>query len=209
MLMPLRGIRLLTAFVVIGLCAVAVSRGWHIVRFNIADAGFDGDQTQSLRPWAAVSGLAFFARESSLTAFTDLDDEENLLKRRDEQTEILSVRPLSSKYWLALSEMRLFTKEPTSKVVEAFELSELTGSHEGDLMFLRGVYGMTHWEILPPNMHKQIATDLVATTTPLTDDQKTALLKAVSEKTEFVRQDIRTVLQAHGFSAKNMTAIGL
>jgi hypothetical protein len=207
----LRGVWFLTALAVVGLCAVAVSRGWDIARFSAANAyvSDDDNQAQAVRPWIAASGLSFSARESSLTAIADPQDEDNLRIRRDEQTGILSVRPLSSKYWLMLSEMRLLTKEPISKAVEAFELAELTGSHEGYLMFPRGVYGVVHWEILPPELQRKVATDLVATTTPLTDGQKASLQKALSKKTEPVRQDVKTLLQAQGFSAKNLAAIGL
>jgi len=204
--MMVRVVRIVTAFAVMALGAVALVQGLGIVRFGIAQAS---DQPQALRAWDSSTGLSFTARELSLTAVTNADDEVNLLKRRDEQAGMLSARPLSSKYWLMFSEMRLLTKEPENKVAEAVELSELTGSHEGYLMFPRGMYGVVHWENLPQDLKWQIATDLVETTSPLTDPQKAALQKALAKKTDPVRQDIKTVLAAKGFSEKNLAAIGL
>ena len=203
-----RIVSLVTAVAVIGVSSPTVVRGWDIVRFSIANAGIEDSQAQAARPWVATSGLSFSARESSLTAIAEPQVDENLRKRRDEEAGMLSVRPLSSKYWLMLSEMRLLTKEPNSKVVEAFEISELTGSHEGYLMFSRGVYGVIHWEILPPNLQRRVATDLVETIIP-TDGQKASLQKVLSKKPEPIRQEVRTLLQAQGLSAKNLTAIGL
>lgn len=209
--MHLRGVRFLTALVVISACAVALFRGWDIVRFSAANAAISDDAKQAsvVHPWIAVPGLAFVARESSLTVVTDSRDEANTLKRRDEQAEILSVRPMSSKYWLMLSEMRFVTKEPTSKVAAAFEFSVLTGANEDYIMSGRGIYGVAHWEILPPELQRRSAADLGATTNLLSDGQIAGLRKILSEKTEPVRQDIGTALQNAGFSAKKLVAIGL
>ena len=202
--MRARFVRFLTALAVVGLCALAVSRGWDIVRFSMADAGL---QAEAVRPWVAVSGLSFSAQESLLTDEADPGDEKRAQKRRNELTDILAVRPLSSEYWLALSEMRLVTLEPSNKVVEAFELSTLTGANEDYMMARRGVFGVSHWEVLPAEVRMRAATDLVAG--PLSDRTVAKLRTALSGKTETVRQEIRTALEAEGLAPKELARISL
>ena len=202
--MRARFVRFLTALAVVGLCALAVSRGWDIVRFSMADAGL---QAEAVRPWVAVSGLSFSAQESLLTDEADPGDEKRAQKRRNELTDILAVRPLSSEYWLALSEIRLVTLEPSNKVVEAFELSTLTGANEDYMMARRGVFGVSHWEVLPAEVRMRAATDLVAG--PLSDRTVAKLRTALSGKTETVRQEIRTALEAEGLAPKELARISL
>jgi hypothetical protein len=98
--MSARLVRILTTLVVVGLCGPAVLRGRDIVRFSKAEAdlGPDGSGTDAVRPWGEISGVAFSAQESSLTVVDDRKDQKTTAKRRDEQTEILAVRALSSEY---------------------------------------------------------------------------------------------------------------
>src|SRR5258707_8179355 len=141
--MDSRGLRILTTLVVVGLCGPAVFRGWDIVRFWIANSIADEDlgptesEIEALHPWVAVSGLAFSARETSLPYVRDRNDPDQTAKRRDGEIEILAVRPLSSEYWLWLSDMRLLTGAPVSKVAEALAFSALTGANEHDIMVQR------------------------------------------------------------------------
>src|ERR1700692_4972483 len=117
--------RLLAILAVVGLCLPAVSRGWDLVRFSKAqsDVSLGENGTEALRSWADVSGLAFTARASSLTVVDDWDDKELTAKRRDEEAKTLAARPLSSEYWLLLSDMRLITGEPIGRILEALEFS--------------------------------------------------------------------------------------
>jgi hypothetical protein len=207
-----RAPRFLTVLAVVGLCAPAVSRGWDIVRFSLADAG---SGTEADRPWVNASGLAFSAQESLLTNAPDDGDQNGALKRSSELTDILSVRPLSSEYWLSLAEIRLVTNQPSSKVVEAFALSILTGTNEGYLIARRGVFGASHWEGLPLEVRKRTATDLAAAlvfhggATLLSDRIKAKLGIVLSKTTEEVRQNIQTILQAEGLSREGLASIGL
>ncbi len=207
--MYMQGIRLLTALTIVGACALAVSRGSDIIRFSMAEAGFDPTDNPSevLRPWVTVSGLAFSARESSLTALTAPVDKSLAAKRRDQLTELLSVRPLSPGYWLSLSRMRLNTDQNSIKVVEALAFSSLIGADEGYIMFQRGLFGVSQWEVLPPEVQKRTVIDLIAQ--PLGYGELGRLRSVLSEKTEMVRQEIRTALQTQGFPAKDLVTIGL
>ena len=206
---PMRAVRFLTAIGIVGLCALVVPRGWDIVRFSMAANATVGSENraEAVRPWNVVSGLAFSAREFSLTGLDESDDTNPALKRRDELTEILSLRPLSAERWLSLFEMRLATAEHSTKVEEAWGLSVLTGANEGYLMSERGLLGLLHWEVLPAEIQKRTASDLVAR--PPSDRRRARLRTILSEKTELVRQDIRMVLQAQGISPQGLAGFGL
>ena len=203
--------RFLTVLAVLGLCVLAIPRGWDIVRVWAAakaDVGPDGYVTEAVRPWNGVSGLAFTVREFSLTYVGDVADENLALRRRDEIMEILSIRPLSTEYWLSLSEMRLLTGAHSSKVVEALGLSVLTGANEGYAMSRRGFFGLSHWEVLPAEIQKRTASDFVVGD-PLPYRRTEALRTILTEKKEEIRQDMRIVLQAEGFLPKSFADIGL
>jgi hypothetical protein len=200
--MRTRVIWFLTAVFVVGSCALTVSRGWDIVRYSMADARPD-----ALRPWFDVSGVAFAARERALTVVDDLSDAQKARQRREEITGILSVRPLSSDYWLSLAKMREATGEGSRKVLEALEFSTLTGPNEGVVLAHRGLFGVWQWQILPAEQRMQTAVDLTASRLSNRDE---AWLKAdLSGKPDVVRQEIRTALQARGLLASQLARIGL
>ena len=200
--MRTRVIWFLTAVAVIGSCALTLSRGWAIVRYSMADARPD-----ALRPWFDLSGVAFVARERALTVVDDLSDAQKTRQRREEIAGMLSVRPLSSDYWLSLAKMRQATGEGSRKVLEALELSTLTGPNEGIVIVHRGLFGVWQWQMLPPELRAQTAADLTASRL---SDRDAAWLKAdLSSKPDVVRQEIRTALQAHGLPAVELARIGL
>jgi hypothetical protein len=192
----------LTAVFVVGSCALTVSRGWDIVRYSMAEARPD-----ALRPWFDVSGVAFAARERALPVVDDLSDAQKTRQRREDITGILSVRPLSSDYWLSLAKMRQATGEGSSKISEALELSTLTGPNEGTVIVHRGLFGVWQWQTLPSEARVQTAVDLTAIRL---SDHEAAWLKAeLSGKPDVVREEIRTALQAHGLRASEFARIGL
>ncbi len=210
---PAHGVRLLTALAVVCVCAPTALRGWEITRFSMAqtDAG-DGGGTQALARWAEISGVAFAARESSLILVEDWEEKTSTSKQENDEAEALAVRPLSSQSWLLLSDLRLITGEPISKVADALAFSVLTGANEHELMLQRGLFGLSHWEILPLDLQNRVAIDLVAgplADVPIEDRNKNRIRKLLSEKTEKARQDIRAVLQAQRVSAAGLAAVGL
>ena len=191
----------LTAVLVVVCCALTMSHGWAIVRYSMAEAGPD-----AMRPWFDVAGVAFAARENALTVVDDLSDTQKTRRRREEITEMLSVRPLSSDYWLSLAKMRQATGEGSSKVLEALELSGLIGPNEGIVAVHRGLFGVWQWQTLPPELRNQAARDLTASRL---SDHEAAWLKAeLSRKPDVVREEIRTGLQARGLRASEFARIG-
>jgi hypothetical protein len=203
------GVRVLTSLAVIAVSMLALFQGWDIVRFSIASAslGPDAGGAETLRPWAADPGLAFSAQESLLTGQPDAGDVIGAQKRRDELAKLLAVRPLSSEYWLALAEMRLAADQSANKVAEAFELSVVTGADEDYVMSRRALFGLSNWEVLPAEVRKRAAADMV--TARISDRKRDIIRMALSKKTEEVRRDIRAALQTEGVSQARLVAIGL
>jgi hypothetical protein len=200
--MRTRLIWLLTAVAVFCSGALTLSRGWAIVRYNMVHTRPD-----ALRPWFDVSGVAFAAREHALTVVDDLSDTEKTRQRREQIAGILSVRPLSSDYWLSLAKMRVATGEGSRKVLAALELSTLTGPNEEKVMVHRGLFGVWQWQMLPAEARAQTAMDLTAR--PLSDRDLAWLKADLSGEPEMVRQEIRTALQARGLPTIVLAGIGL
>jgi hypothetical protein len=203
-----RWVRFLTALVVVSISALAVYRGSDIVRFGLADAGLgpDGKAAEVDRPWVNVPGLAFSAQESLLKGEGDPDDQKATNRRREELKNILAVRPLSAKYWLALAEMHSVTGERASTVVEAVRLSVLSGPNEHDLMVGREIFAVSHWEILPLELRQRTGADLAADT--LAETEIADLRLALAKKSEKIRNEILAVLQTERVPAKDLVAIG-
>src|SRR5687767_5832267 len=185
-------IRGATALLILGLCVPTVIRGWDILWFSRAQA--KGEDTL---PWVGVSGLTFSALESSLTALTDTADKAQVAKRRDEITEVLSMRPLAAEYWLTLAETRVIGGEALSRALDALTLSTLTGRNEGYLITQRGIFGVSYWEILPFDVRSRAITDLAAR--PLSDRNIERVRAILAGKAPDVRQNIRAALQTRGF----------
>jgi len=203
-----RIIRLLTALAVFGVCGWPVWQGLNMIRFAMADS-----KPEAVDPWLNVSGLAFTAREYALTSVDDSSDDETVRKRRDELEGILAIRPLSSRYWLKLAEARIEAHEVLAKVINALELSVITGPNEGYMIAQRGLFGIWQWEVLPPELQKRAIADLVArqnsSANQISDAKMAWLRETLSEKTEQVRREILLALEAQGFSKSNLGRIGL
>jgi hypothetical protein len=197
-----RNIRLLTALAVVGLCVWPVWQGVDVIGFSMA-----GSSSDAVRPWIDVPGVAFDAREDALTPADDSSDDQTIRKRRDEIAEMLAIRPLSSYYWIQLAETRVDAHEPLAKVLEALEMSTVTGPNEEAMITQRGLFGIWQWEVLPPEVQQRAIADLV---TGYLSDSKLAWLKTtLAGKTDEVRQQIRFALQAQGLSQSNFQRIGL
>ena len=195
-------IRLLTKLAVIGLCGWPVWEGLDLIRYGMADT-----KPQTLQQWIAVPGIAFSARVYALTPVGEASDDKTIRRRRDDLAEILAIRPLSARYWLQLAESRVETYESPAKAMEALELSAVTGPNEGYMITQRGLFGVWQWEMLPPDDRARAIKDMAARQI---SDAKLAWLKTIlADKTGPVREEIRSALQAQGFSKSNFARIGL
>jgi hypothetical protein len=191
----------LTALVIVGVCVLPMWKGLELIRYSRID-----DKSEAALPWVDVPGLAFFARQFSLTSTDDSSDDKTIRKRRNELVDILTIRPLSSYYWLQLAESRVDAGEGPSEASEAFELSVLTGPNEGYMITPRGLFGVWQWETLSPENRTRAAADLSARR--LSGARVTWLRKTLSEKTDEIRQAIRMALQAQGFPKNEFAGVG-
>jgi hypothetical protein len=196
-----RIIWLLTALVVVGVCVLPMWKGLELIRYSRID-----DKSEAALPWVDVPGLAFFARQFSLTSTDDSSDDKTIRKRLNELVDILAIRPLSSYYWLQLAESRVDAGEGPAEASEALGLSVLTGPNEGYMITQRGMFGVWQWEALSPESRTRAIADLAARrlSGPILAWLKTTL----SEKTEQVRQTIRLALQAQGFPKDEFARVG-
>ena len=143
-----------------------------------------------------------------MTVISDFSDERKVRQRRDDLIDILSIRPLSSQYWLLLAETGLNPVVPLSELTEALSLSALTGANEGVIMGRRALFGLSQWR-LPAELQTRAVTDLVANPKPLSIEQISWLRQALADKAKTVRDTVRNELLRQGFSAKGASAIGL
>jgi hypothetical protein len=209
----LPGVRILTAFAVIGLSGWSVSCGWSIVRFSRARASVAShdDRALAVRPWIAVPGIAGAALEASLTDAAMATGMDGIRKRSDEFAAILSVRPMSSMNWLSLASLRLVAGQRLDQVLEALALSSLTGANEGQVMSQRGIFGLWQWENLPSRVRKQTAEGLAwaMLERAMSDEERSTVDRILAAKSADARREIASVLHAEGLSAVDLGRIGL
>ena len=157
-------IRLWTAIAMIGICGFSVARGWSIVHFSLAMAniGSSENRAETIHTWTAVPGIASAALQSQLTEKIDPSDLKAANSRREALSAILSIKPLSSMDWLSLSGMQLITDQPMDQVLGSLMLSMMTGPNEGYVMAERGIFGVSLWEDLSPDLKRRVAIDLAA-----------------------------------------------
>ena len=192
-------IRVMTSLAVMALCLWPAWKGFDLIRFAMAKSA--SPPADAVRSWLDDPGVAFDAREIALAP----DDASS--ERRDEIKAILAIRPLSSLYWLLLAEARLGNIEPLSTALEDIEMSTITGPNEEYMITQRGLFGIWQWESLPPDLQRSTIADLV--TGYLSDTKLAWVKKILAEKSEAVRQQIQSALQAQGLKKSNFERIGL
>ena len=202
-------IRLLTAIALIGICGFSVAQGWRIVHFSLATMNIDSSEKRAeiINTWRAVPGLASIALQADLTDEINPSDMMVAYRRREILSEILSIKPLSSMDWFSLSGMQLVTDQSMEDVLASLKLSMLTGPNEGYVMTKRGVFGVSLWESLSPDLKSRVAYDLGPTLfprSPAEGAERGKLRAVLSAKPEHVRKEIREALLATGLSPKEI-----
>jgi hypothetical protein len=207
----MRSFRTSTALVVIGLCALAMSRGWSMVQFSHARAGLAVGERARLAAFAGVPGLAAAALEASETPVAGPSDQAGARKRIDDLTAVLSLRPMSSINWLSLAGMRLVTGQPPDKVLSALAMSSLTGPNEHATMYQRGVFELLAWEALPNDFRKRAIRDLSGAMLSGNwgDSHRKAVVEALTGKSDEMRRDIGELLRGAGVADDELALMQL
>ena len=140
------------------------------MHFSLATANIDSSEKRAeiINTWTAVPGVASTALQADLTDEINTSDPKAANRRREALSAILSIKPLSSIDWLSLSGVQLVTDQPMEQVLESLKLSTLTGPNEGYVMAERGIFGVSLWENLSPDLKSRVAIDLVPMMSPRT-----------------------------------------
>jgi len=193
-------IRFWTAITLIGFCAFAVVRGLSIVHFSFAMVNISSSENRAeiIHTWTTVPGVGSAALQSQLKE--RIDDLKAVNRRREALAAVLSIKPLSSIDWLSLSGLQLITDQPMDQVFGSLVLSVMTGPNEGYVMAERGMFGVSLWEDLPPDLKRHVIIDLAAGDVPEYGKFRAVL----SAKSERVRNELRAAILATGLSPKEV-----
>jgi hypothetical protein len=198
-------IRLLTTIALIVIGGMAVAQGWGIVRFFLASTNIVSAEKRAriADAWRATSGITSTALNDELADESNQSDIIAAYRRRELASAILSIKPLSSGDWLALSKAELMTHQPIEDVFGSLELSMLTGPNEGYVMGERAVFAVSLWERLPADLKRHAATDVAAMVLPRTPAEGEMLGKiqaVLAAQPESVRKELREAVIATGVS---------
>ena len=202
-------IRLATAIALIGICGLLVAQGWTIVRFSLAtmNVGSPEKRADIAETWGTTPGLAASALRAVLADKIDIADQKAANQQREALSAILSIKPLSPRDWLSFSGVQFVTDQPMDDVLESLKLSTLAGPNEGYVMVERGIYGVSLWESLSPDLKSRVAKDLLPLLFPRTpaEGAEAGKLQAlVSAQPQRVRRELREALLATGVSANDI-----
>jgi hypothetical protein len=194
--------RFWTVIVVITLCGLALTQGFSVSRFSVALANVDPTErrAKSMGAWTGVPGVSSTALETELADTFDPSDWKASNQRRDQLTALLAIKPLSSTDWLAFSGMQLTTAQPRPLILGSLLLSWVTGPNEGYVMAERGVFGLTLWEVLSPELRARVTADVAKA-----EIGESGKFRAVlSTKSEEVKNEIRNALLRSGLSPEEI-----
>jgi hypothetical protein len=202
-------IRLLTAIALIVISGIAVARGWGIVRFFLAGTNIVSAEKRAriADTWRATSGTTSTALNDELADETNQSDIIAAYRQRELVSAILSIKPLSSGDWLALSRAELMTHQPIENVFGSLELSALTGPNEGYVMGERAVFAVSLWESLPADLKRHAASDVAAMMFPRTPEEGWMfgkILAVLATQPESVRNELREAVIATGVSPEEI-----
>jgi hypothetical protein len=202
-------IRLLTTIALIVIAGMAVAQGWGIVRFFLAGTNIVSAEKRARigDAWRATSGTISTALNDDLADETNQSDIIAAYRRRELLSAILSIKPLSSGDWLALSKAELITHQPIEDVFGSLELSMLTGPNEGYVMGERALFALSLWERLPADLKRHAATDAAAMIIPRTPAEGEVLGKiraVLATQPESVRNELREAIVATGVSPEEI-----
>jgi len=186
---------------VIGICVFSVTRGWRIVHFSLATENIDVfEWAEVIDTWTAVPEVASAALREKLKEEINIADPKAANGRGETFSSILSIGPSSSLGWLSLSGLQSVTHQPLERVLGSLRLSMLTGPNEGYAMGERGVFGVSLWESLSPDLKRGVVSDLAGA------EMNQKFRTVLSAQPVGVRNELREALLATGLSPKEIEA---
>jgi hypothetical protein len=156
--------------------------------------------------WKNTNGVATRARSLALDIILaktpgDTAAIENALD------EVAKASPTSVAAWQARVAFQQARGAPMERVLAAFRMSALTGSHEGYFMMQRANFGLEHWTELPEVDRRTVVRDLVGSATDFGTD---SYRKIVAGKSQAEGDDIRAAVTASGPATKALLqALGM
>src|SRR5215475_12733593 len=113
-------VRLATAIAVMGICGYSVAQGSTIIQFSLASMNAESPERREeiAKTWGGTPGLASRALQTVLADEIDFADQKAANRQRETLTAIVSIKPLSSRDWLALSGAQFVTDQPMDDVLE-------------------------------------------------------------------------------------------
>jgi hypothetical protein len=195
-------IGLWTAIAIIGICGFSIVQGFGIVHFSLAMANINSSERRAeiVDTWSSTPDVASTALQADLTYQIDPSDRKAADRRWRTLSALVSIKPMSSFVWLALSGLQLITDQPMEQVFDSFELSMLTGPNEGHIIADRRLFGASLWGRLSPDLKRRVASDMAAGEIPYSD----AFRAFVSAQPESVRNELREALIAAGLLPKEI-----
>jgi len=202
-------IRLLTAIVMIGICGFSIVRGFGIVRFSLAMANVDSSEQRAeiVSSWSSAPDVASRALRADLTYQIKRTGQKSVNRRRQTLSALVSIKPMSSYDWLAVSGLQFVTDRPMEQVFDSLELSMLTGPNEGYVMGERAAFAVSLWERLPSDLKSHVAIDVAGmmdTRTPEEGAEVGKLQAVLATQPEWVRNELREAVVATGVAPKEI-----
>ena len=203
-------IRLLTAIVMIGICGFSIVRGFGIVRFSLAMANVDSSEQRAeiVSSWSSAPDVASRALRADLTYQINLSDQKSANRRRQTLCALVSIKPMSSYDWLAVSGLQFVTDRPMEQVFDSLELSMLTGPNEGYVMGERAAFAVSLWERLPSDLKSHVAIDVAGLMsfgrTPGEGVEVGKFQAVLARQPEWVRNELREAVVATGVAPKEI-----
>jgi hypothetical protein len=192
--------------------AVTAYSGANIVAFERLEGrvGSLRGHLGAVSSWKNTTGVATRARYLALEIVLaetpgDTAAIENALD------ELAEASPTSVAIWQARVAYEDARGASMKRVLAAFRMSALTGSHEGHYMNQRAIFGLEHWTELPEEDRHTAIRDVLATVLVWDLGYREHRYRTIlAAKSEAERGDIRAALTASGLANKEvLQALGM
>jgi hypothetical protein len=162
---------------------------------------------ESVAAWKNSPGVASRARSTVLDIV--LNHPTSVAVVAHALFDVVEASPTSSGAWQGLAEIESFRGDDMEHVLDAFRMSALTGSHEGNIMKRRALFGLKHWAEMPERDRDIVVRDALTTAKYpeyRTEDYRTV----IALKSERERDDIRAAFTTSGLADQALLqALGL